>query len=155
MLSILLNIRRKIRMVKMKKKGMVVGENVHIGAGVVIDPDFCELISIGNNVTIAWRTIIMAHDASTKKYLGFTRIDKVKIEDNVFIGAGCIILPGAKIESNTIIGAGSVVASRVISSGVYIGNPLQRISNYEEYIEKKERDIALCRGKEEAYPRYV
>lgn len=42
------------------------GDNFHAQEGVIIDPGHCWLIEIGNNVTLAPRVHILAHDASTK-----------------------------------------------------------------------------------------
>jgi len=56
------------------KKGLIIGENVFINFGCIIDESFCWLISIGNNVTLAPNVHILAHDASTKKALGYTKI---------------------------------------------------------------------------------
>ena len=56
------------------KKGLTVGNNVFINFGCIIDESFCWLISIGDNVTLAPRVHILAHDASTKKFLGYTKV---------------------------------------------------------------------------------
>jgi maltose O-acetyltransferase len=56
------------------KKGLSVGENVFTNFGCIIDESFCWLISIGNNVTLAPNVHILAHDASTKKALGYTKM---------------------------------------------------------------------------------
>lgn len=61
---------------------------------VVIDPSHLWHIVIGNDVTLAPRVQILAHDASTKRHLGWTRIGKVTIGDRVFVGTSTIILPG-------------------------------------------------------------
>ena len=49
------------------------------------------------------------------------------IEDNVFIGANCIILKGVKIGDRSIIGAGSVVTKNVPSDQIWAGNPAKFI----------------------------
>lgn len=79
------------------KRGMTVGENLQLQGGCKIDSSHAWLISIGNNVTIAPRVHILAHDASTKKRLGYTRIGLVGIGDNVFVGADSVILPGVQL----------------------------------------------------------
>lgn len=76
--------------------GLKIGENCHILGECIIDPGHCWLISIGDNVTLAPRVHILAHDASTKRILGYTLIGRVTIGNNVFIGAGSIILPNVK-----------------------------------------------------------
>jgi len=50
--------------------GKRVGSTFNRLHGVVLDPAHCWLISIGNNVTLAPRAHILAHDASTFQFLG-------------------------------------------------------------------------------------
>lgn len=69
-------------------KGMIIGVNCDINPGVVFDYSHCNLIEIGDNVTIAPQAYLLAHDASTKKLLGYTKIGLICIKDNVFIGRG-------------------------------------------------------------------
>lgn len=88
------------------KRGLTVGKNFSMQSSVKIDPCHCWLISIGDDVTIAPRVQILAHDASTKKALGFTKVGCVNIGNDVFIGAGTIILPGVTIGDHVIIGGG-------------------------------------------------
>ncbi len=47
----------------------------------------------------------------------------VVIGNNVWLGAGVIILPGVTIGDNTIIGAGSVVTKDIPAGVVAVGNP--------------------------------
>lgn len=130
-------IRGTINIERLKKDGLIVGSNFHAQDGVIIDPGHCWLITIGNNVTLAPRVHILAHDASTKTGLGYTKLGTVTIGNNVFIGAGSIILPGVSIPDNTIIGAGSVVTKKIINpGGVYVGSPIRYICSYEEYINR-------------------
>ena len=80
---------------------------------MLIDDSHAWLIEIGDNVTLAPRVHILAHDASTKLYLGYTKIGRVRIGNDVFIGHVTIILPGVTIGDNVVIGAGSVVKSDI------------------------------------------
>ena len=57
---------------KLKKRGLKIGKNTTIMSGVIIDPSHCWHISIGNNVILAPRVHILAHDASTKLFLNHT-----------------------------------------------------------------------------------
>lgn len=118
------------------KKGLKVGKNFNRQGGVIIDPPHCWLITIGDNVTIASRVYILAHDASTKFYLNHTRIGRVTIGNNVFIGANSTILPNVKIGDNVIIGAGSVVSRSIPDNCVAVGNPAKIVATTEEYIKK-------------------
>lgn len=124
---------------KLIKKGMKVGKNFSIQGKCIIDPAHCWLISIGDDVTLAPRVTILAHDASTKKYLDYTKIGLVEIGNQTFIGAGAIILPNVKIGDNCIIGAGSVVTKNVPNNSVVAGNPAEVITTTDEYIEKNRK----------------
>ena len=108
---------------------------------VIIDPGHCWLIEVGDHVTLAPRVHILAHDASTKRELGYTRIAKVKIGSNVFVGAGSIILPGVVIGDNVIIGAGSVVTKDIPGNSVAAGNPCKVITSYEEFMTRKKEEM--------------
>ncbi|MBT2736732.1 DapH/DapD/GlmU-related protein [Bacillus sp. ISL-7] len=92
-----------------KKSGMKIGENCTIQAGVTFDYSFCWLTKIGNNVTIAPEAFFLAHDASTMKELHYTKVGSITIEDNVYIGARSLIMPGVTIGKNSIVAAGSIV----------------------------------------------
>lgn len=118
------------------KLGLKVGKNFSRQEKTLIDQSHCWLITIGDNVTLAPRVHILAHDASTKQWLGYTKIAKVKIGNNVFIGAGSIILPGVTIGDNTIIGAGSIVTHNIPDNTVAAGNPARVICTLEDYITK-------------------
>ncbi len=119
------------------KKGLIIGDNVFVNFGCIIDESFCWLITIGNNVTFAPNVHVLAHDASTKKALGFTKIGAVTIGDNVFVGAGTIILPGSRVGNNVVIGAGSVVTKDIPENSVAVENPAKIICTYDEYIENQ------------------
>ena len=132
------------------RNGMKVGNHFHRGSRCFIDPSHCFLISIGNNVTMSIGVTVLAHDASTEKLLGYTRIGQVNIKDNVFIGANSIILPRVTIGNNSIIGAGSVVTHDIPDNVVAAGNPARIIVSVEQYIKKnKEMMKKACLFPEE------
>lgn len=118
----------------MRSRGVKIGENVDI-LNSSIDACHGFLISIGNNVTITGATLL-AHDASTKKALGYSKVGRIDIGDDVFIGKGAIILPNTHIGNRVIVGAGCVVARDVPDNTVVIGNPCQVLCTYDEYIER-------------------
>lgn len=126
------------------KSGLKIGENFHRQEKTIIDSSHCWLITIGNNVTLAPRVHVLAHDASTKNALGYTRIGLVNIGNNVFVGAGTIILPGVSVGDNVVIGSGSVVTKDIPSNSVAVGNPAKVISSYESYISKKHSELSEC-----------
>ena len=122
-----------------RSTGIRIGENVDI-INSHIEHCHAFLVTIGNNVTITNATIL-AHDASTKKFLGYSKVGRVDIGDNVFIGYGSIILPNTKIGNNVIIGAGTVVAKDIPDNSVVVGNPCKILCGFDEYIEKNRNNI--------------
>lgn len=124
------------------KLGLTVGKNFSRQEKTLIDQSHCWLINIGDNVTMAPRVHILAHDASTKQSLGYTRIGLVDIGNNVFIGASTTILPGVKIGDNVIIGAGSVVSKDIPAGSVAAGNPAKVICGYDEFVARKKKELS-------------
>ncbi|MFM7682033.1 MAG: acyltransferase, partial [Bacteroidota bacterium] len=121
---------------ELKRRGAVIGENVDILDNCIIDPDHCFHIKIGDNVTFAPNVHVLAHDASTKKFIGYTKVKNTSIGSNVFVGAGTIILPGVTIGNNVIIAAGSVVIRDIPDGKVFGGNPAKELSTISLYLEK-------------------
>ncbi len=116
--------------------GLTLGRDVEIIDTFFFDPSHCYLISIGDNCTICPGVRLIAHDASTKKFLGYTKLGKIIIKENCFIGDSAIILPGVTIGPNCIIGAGSIVTKDIPPSTVAAGNPAKVISPLDEYLER-------------------
>ena len=119
-------------------KGLKLGKNIDIIDTFFFDPSHCFLISIGDNCTICPNVRLIAHDASTKKILGYTKIGKIDIGANCFIGDSVIVLPNVSIGSNTIIGAGSIVTKSIDSNSVAAGIPAKVICSIDDYCEKIE-----------------
>lgn len=96
-------------------------------------------ISIGENCLIAANCQIIdgnGHDLSFPDVANRinTRGDakKIIIEDNVWIGANCIILPGVRIGYGSVIAAGSVVVKDIPAMCVAGGNPAKIIKDYSK-----------------------
>ena len=70
----------------------------------------------------------------------------VHIGNNVWIGAGAIILPGIAIGDNSVIGAGSVVTKDVPANVVAVGNPcrvLREIGEHDREYYWRDRKIEI------------
>ena len=92
-------------------------------------------IYIGNNVLIGPNVTIDAgthpiHPELRRKVAQFNL--SVVIENNVWIGAGVIILPGVRIGKNSVIGAGSVVTKDIPSNVVALGSPCRVVREINE-----------------------
>ena len=125
-----------------KARGVKIGENFD-GPDSNIDYCFGHLVTIGDNVTISGTTIL-AHDGSTKKPLGYSKIAPVTIGNDVFIGYGSIVLPGVTIGNKVIVGAGTVCSKDIPDNVVVVGNPYKIICTYDEYIERNREKMKEC-----------
>ncbi len=103
--------------------GMKIGDNTLVG-GTIMDP--C-LTKIGNNCTIGLFAVLYGHIHDYEKEKMY--LDKIKIGNNVVIGAGAIIMPGANIEDNVKVAAGSVVkkGQNLKKGRIYGGIPAKEV----------------------------
>jgi len=131
----------------LKNNGLQLGRNVAIVDTFFFDPAHCFLISIGDNCTIAPNVRILAHDASTKHFLGYSKIGSVKIGADCFIGDSTIIMPGVTIGESTVIGAGSVVTKSIPPRSVATGSPAHILCSLDDYLKK----IEAVRGENTVY----
>ena len=122
----------------LERLGFTHGNNFHMQEDVLIDRGHCMLISVGDDVTLAPRVHLLAHDASTKIWLNCTKLGEVIIGNRVFIGAGSIVMPGVTIGDDVIVGAGSIVTKSLRSGYVYVGQPARKFMSLEDYLEKQE-----------------
>ena len=126
---IVMKLNREVPTEDLVRRGLKVGADFNRQQGVFIDPTHCFLIEIGDDVTMSIRVTVMAHDASTKKLTGYTRIGRVRIGNHVFVGANATILPGVTIGDGAVVGAGSVVTHDVPAGAVVAGVPARVISD--------------------------
>lgn len=103
------------------------GDNVFLGDFSSINAnDAC--VTIGNNVAIGPMCVIQGANHR------FDRLDlpivkqghiasRVDIEDDVWIGAHCVILPGTRVGSGAVVAAGAVVSKDVPPMSVVGGVP--------------------------------
>lgn len=113
------------------------GRNIHIGKNVFINAG-CKFqdqggIYIGDNVLIGHNVVIatLNHPLSPSKR-GDLITAKVVIENDVWIGANAVILPGVSIGRGSVIAAGAVVTKDVATNTVVGGVPAKVIKVIEE-----------------------
>ncbi len=126
------------------------GKNLHFGNGVyanfnltVVDDGEIfvgDKVMFGPNVTIATAN----HPIEPSLRLDALQYNKtVRIGNNVWIGAGTIIVPGVTIGDNSVIGGGSVVVKDIPANVVAVGNPchvLREIGEHDrEYFYRNEK----------------
>ena len=108
---------------------MVIGDDFFIGAHCYIN-GFAGL-SIGSRVTIAHGAMIFSDSGPNtspwlQEHYPITEAP-IAIGDDVWIGAGAMILPGVTIGNKCVIGAGSVVKDDVPDYAVVAGSPAKII----------------------------
>ncbi len=98
-----------------RARGVHIGKNVFISEDVILETACPDLITIEDRVSIGIRTIIIAH---------FRELNEgVRIESDVFVGPGVIILPNVVIGRGAVVAAGSVVTRSVPPMTLVQGNP--------------------------------
>lgn len=123
------------------------GKNIFVGNDVIINMN-CTFVDnkpirIGDRVLIASNVQIytsshpvlpgerLVPDWKERGTAFFTTYAQpIRIENNVWIGGGCILLPGVTIGENSVIGAGSVVNRSIPSNCVAAGNPCRMIRHF-------------------------
>ncbi len=106
-------------------------------------------IYIGDNVMLAPNVIIATAGHPIEPNLRRKAAQfnmPVRIENNVWIGAGAILLPGVTIGENSVIGAGSVVTKDIPKNAVAYGNPcrvVREINAHDREYYYKDRKIDI------------
>src|SRR4051812_115424 len=80
------------RLERLKSAGLTLGQNVFIGRGFTIDPDFPFLVEVGDDTTVSFDVVLLAHDASSRRAVGYSRVAPVSIGARVFVGARAVVL---------------------------------------------------------------
>ena len=90
-------------------------------------------VTIGNNVAIAPHVQIFSYShnfAAGKNINDNSIVSNVIIEDDVFIGAGAIILPGVTLGKGSRVAAGSLVIKSVKKNSIVGGIPAKKLYEY-------------------------
>lgn len=115
------------------REKIFIGANCRINEGVYIAAR--NRVTLGNNVVLSVGVMILdsgldmnlvANGDLTAHHESF-----VVIEDNVWVGARAILLPGVVVGKNSVIAAGSVVTKNVLSNTLVAGNPARQIRQFD------------------------
>ena len=114
------------------------GSHVHFGDNVYANFHLTAVddghIYVGNNVMIAPNVTLAtaAHPIDPElRRETFQYNADVHIGDNVWLGAGVVVLPGVTIGENSVIGAGSVVTRDIPPFAVACGSPARVVKIQE------------------------
>lgn len=111
---------------------LVIGDRVALNFNVIINADRGGKIRIGNNVIIGPMVIFRSSNHKFEKLEVPIRDQGsepgyIIVEDDVWIGAGAVILPNVKIGKSSVVGAGSVVSKDIPPYSIAVGNPAKAI----------------------------
>jgi len=103
--------------------GVKIGKDVAISPGVLIDPFFPELITIGDGSIIGWDSKLLTHEYLIDEIL----IGEIKIGKKVLIGNSSIVRPGVELGDESIVGYSSLVNKDVPPRTLVGGLPIKII----------------------------
>jgi maltose O-acetyltransferase len=110
------------------------GDQLSIGdnSGLGVNAHCVGPVTIGCDVMMGWDVIILTQNHATSvlrpmRGQGALPREPVVIEDDVWIGARVIILPGVVVHRGSILAAGAVVTKDVPEFAVVGGNPARVI----------------------------
>ena len=114
-----------------RQRGVHIGEGCFISTDALIETSKPHLVWIGDRVDIGVRAMILAHfrggiKADRKEFEAETI--SVRIEDDVTIGAGAIILRNVTVGRGSVVTAGSVVSRSVPPLTMVSGNPAKPVA---------------------------
>lgn len=118
--------------VKIKPAGgvgnLIIGKHVVINSGTVIYTG--NGVVIGNNVAVAANCTFAPVDHEYRERGKLIRAQGFRpgrggivVEDDVWIGANCVLLDGAILRQGCVVGAGSIIRSEVQSYSINVGQP--------------------------------
>lgn len=121
---------------------IICGTHLGINCGTYINGvggiQFGDNVLVGNNVTISSGEHPI--DGAFPPIFERTAIPKkIVINDDVWIGAGAVIMPGITLAKGSVIGANAVVTKDTEEYSIYVGAPAKKIRNRQD--ESRHRSL--------------
>ena len=119
--------------------GVVVGDNVYIGANTTVDRGTLDdtiighgskidnLVHIAHNVVIGKNVLVIANSMVA---------GSVRIGDNAWIAPSASILNQLKVEEGAIVGLGGVVLKNIPANQTWVGNPARPLKEFLKFNNK-------------------
>ncbi len=114
--------------------GFKIGKHTFIGMKCYLDDMCCDLLEIGNNVTISYGVYLACHGKNQGHY-------PIKIEDGVYIGMRASIISknslnkskgGVFLGKNSVVGACALVNRDVPEGATAVGIPCRIVQDISE-----------------------
>ena len=104
------------------------GKNAHVGANVTFDTINPAYFEIGDNVTITMNCVLLMHYVKPLENGQLSwHLGKLKIGNNVFVGANSVIAKPVTIGNNVVIAAGSIVTKDIPSNSL-VGEAVRKLN---------------------------
>ena len=136
-----------VRKLYLKRLGVIMGEGSfsNLGLNVTTNEDFSTSVLIGKNVSIATNVTFIPNSLPNNSKLlmenAYIKNNLIKqnqiitVEDDVWIGANVVIMPGVTLKKGCVIGAGAVVLKDTEPFSIYAGVPAKKIRNINNLTE--------------------
>jgi maltose O-acetyltransferase len=117
--------------------GFRIGEGAYIADGIIIVEELADRdnVVIGNRVSIGPRvTLVTSSHPNDSRIRPVAPVSSgpVTIEDDAWIGAGVVVMPGVRIGRGAVVGANSVVNSDVAPLTVVAGQPARPLRELQK-----------------------
>lgn len=127
----------KIRVSSLRALGYEVGEETYFADDLIVTMGYLNrgTLKLGKRVAIGPRCVlVLAAHANNSKIMDYIpqKERRIVIEDDVWLGAGVIVLPEVTIGEGAVIGAGAVVTKDIPPHSVAVGNPAKVIKKVGE-----------------------
>ncbi len=121
-------------------RGVKIGKDCYIDPNAIIETAYPENITIGNDVRVTARAIIMTH-IKAPHYLRESGImplvlKPVVLEDHSFIGVNSVIMPGVTVGKASVVASGAVVLTNVPPYTMVAGNPAKVVKTFPQHQEE-------------------
>ena len=117
-------------------RGVKIGKDCYIDPNAIIETAYPENITIGDDVRVTARAIIMTH-IKAPHHLRETGImpmvlKPVRLEDHRFIGVNSVIMPGVTVGKAAVVASGAVVITSVPPYTMVAGNPAKVVKTFRK-----------------------
>jgi acetyltransferase-like isoleucine patch superfamily enzyme len=126
----------QLRTVLLRWAGCEIGRRAYIGPDLIVvdEPEDVGVVSIGDRAAISPRvTIVVSSRPNESRIARYAPLahGPVRIMQDAWIGAGCIIMPNVTVGEGAIVGAGSLVTRDVPPYTVVVGSPARPVRKIE------------------------